>query len=191
MNIFDAMFFHPRGLWGRLGGWLMARSNRVMVGDVVALLNLQPEHTVLEIGFGPGLGLEAGAAQVTSGRVVGIDPSEAMHRQAASRNLAAIRDGKVQLHVGGVSKLPFPDASFDAAFSTNTIQLWPNPQDDLKEVLRVLRPNGVFVAALSPRARPRMSAARIEELMRTAGFEEVKSLTLPSVRAGAFGRRPG
>jgi SAM-dependent methyltransferase len=41
--------------------------------------------------------------------------------------------------------LPFRDMLFDAAFTVNTFQFWPDPARGLREIARVLAPNGRLV----------------------------------------------
>src|SRR5262245_42259295 len=50
-------FGRPKGLVGRLGGIVMAWSNRRIATRTVELLNIEPSDRVLEIGFGPGAGI--------------------------------------------------------------------------------------------------------------------------------------
>jgi hypothetical protein len=67
-------FGRPQGVLGRLGGLIMTRMNRNMAARAIALLDVQPHDRVLEIGFGPGVGIELLARVVSSGRVVGVMP---------------------------------------------------------------------------------------------------------------------
>jgi hypothetical protein len=52
-------FVQPHGLVGRLAGWDMTLrpSNRKRNRWVVALLDVQPQDHILEIGFAPGLAI--------------------------------------------------------------------------------------------------------------------------------------
>ena len=86
---------HPRGIAGRLTGWVMAhrRSNRQRNRWAVSLLDVQPSDRVLEIGFGPGVAIAELASRATRGQVYGIDHSTVMVGQASRRNAAAIRAG--------------------------------------------------------------------------------------------------
>jgi len=98
-STFVGQFRKPQGPLGQVAGFIMATrpSNRERNAWTVGLLRLEPGHTVLEIGCGPGLALKACAAQVTSGRVVGIDHSEAMVRQARRRLHAEIERHELPL----------------------------------------------------------------------------------------------
>jgi len=51
-----AQFARPTGFWGNIAGFIMGHrpSNLERNAWAISLLNLQPSHRVLEIGFGPG-----------------------------------------------------------------------------------------------------------------------------------------
>jgi ubiquinone/menaquinone biosynthesis C-methylase UbiE len=101
------MFGRPEGLLGRLGGIIMARMNRQCAAWVIDLLGIQPNDSVLEVGFGPGVGIQLLTRSVSGGYVAGVDPSEEMVRQAKARNVKAIESGWVDLRYGSVESLPF------------------------------------------------------------------------------------
>ncbi len=137
----ENMFCLPRGVLGRLGGTLMWL-DRGLPAWVVELLEIEPSDAVLEVGSGPGVGLELAAAKVREGRVVGVDPSATMLEMAQRRNRALIEAGRVELRRGTVAKLPYQDATFDKAMTMNSLHLWPDPVAGLKEVRRTLRADG-------------------------------------------------
>ena len=47
-------FKQPRGAFGALAGWMMARKNQERIRWAVREMNIQPGEQVLEIGHGPG-----------------------------------------------------------------------------------------------------------------------------------------
>jgi SAM-dependent methyltransferase len=107
--------------------------------------HLQPGMQVLDVGCGGGSITIGIAAAVAPGRVVGIDLQRseigAAQARAAERGV-----GNVEFHVGDVTAgVPFPDASFDAAFAHTVFMHLPDPVATLSEVRRVLRPGGVIV----------------------------------------------
>lgn len=57
---------------------ILGKGNASLENETVKHLNIQPDHKVLEIGFGPGIGLNAALETVkhSSGKVYGIDISE-------------------------------------------------------------------------------------------------------------------
>jgi SAM-dependent methyltransferase len=177
---------HPRGAAGSVTGWVFAHrpSNRQRNRWVVSLLDVQPADQVLEIGFGPGLAV-AELVRAGAGHVYGIDHSGVMLRQASRRNAAAIRAGLVTLINAPVDQLPAAlDGPFDAILAVNSLGFWPAPAERLAELRRRLAPGGRIAIASQPRCpgatadTARSAAAGIEDLLRRAGFTQLKTETL-------------
>ena len=60
----------------------------------------------------------------------------------------ARRNGYARLLQGNlVGALPFADESFDALVCSHVLEHLPNPKDLVREILRVLRPGGIFLMA--------------------------------------------
>ena len=100
---------------------------------------------VLEIGFGTGHGILSLARSVgESGKVCGIDISEAMCGIARERARGAGLSGIVELGCGDGASLTFEGDSFDAAFMSFTLELFDTPEiaTVLRECRRVLRRGG-------------------------------------------------
>ena len=178
---------HPRGAAGRVTAWEMAHrpSNRQRNRWVVSLLGMQPDRQVLEIGFGPGLAI-AELARAGAGHVYGIDHSGVMLRQAARRNAAAIRAGRVTLIRASVDQLPPAlERPFDAILAVNSLGFWPAPAERLAELRRRLAPGGRMAIAAQPRCpgatadTSRSAANQVENLLRSAGFTQMSTETLP------------
>ena len=178
---------HPRGTAGRVTAWEMAHrpSNRQRNRWVVSLLGMQPDGQVLEIGFGPGLAI-AELARAGAGHVYGIDHSGVMLRQAARRNAAAIRAGRVTLIRASVDQLPPAlDGPFDAILAVNSLAFWPAPAQRLAELRRRLAPGGRMAIASQPRCpgatadTSRSAAREIEDLLSDAGFTHLSTRILP------------
>src|SRR6266508_6017828 len=131
-------FGNPRGVFGKFIGNRMAKGNLYHAQWTISLLNIQPQDHILEIGFGPGVSTQLASEKASKGFVAGIDHSGTMVQTASQRNAAAIRSGLMELKQGDVSSLPFPDQSFDIAFSLHSIYFWPQPGNCLKEIQRVL-----------------------------------------------------
>jgi hypothetical protein len=62
--VFDT-FGCPRGIWGAIGGWLMARMSVKLNVWAVSKLDVQPDDHILEIGFGPGVAVQEIAEQAS------------------------------------------------------------------------------------------------------------------------------
>lgn len=143
-------FSQPTGLLGRVIGRGMARHNEREARWTVDLLAIDPDARVLEIGFGPGVAIQYAAERATRGRVSGIDRSEAMFEMARTRNAAALARGSVELTKADVRSLSYPDDSFDRAFAIHCIYFWREPAACLREIRRVLRPDGIVAITIRP-----------------------------------------
>ena len=147
----DDQYRRPAGMLGRLIGAEMAQDHQPENIWTVTLLDVQPNDQVLELGFGPGVAIQALSQRVTTGRIAGIDLSKTMLRAAAKRNAAAIRRGRVALHHGDAAHLPFEENTFDKAFGIHTIYFWRQPIAVLREVWRVLKPGGMIALTVLPK----------------------------------------
>jgi ubiquinone/menaquinone biosynthesis C-methylase UbiE len=74
-----------------------------------------------------------------------------MVEEARRRNAAAVRAGRVEIRVGDAATLPYPDESFDRAFSIHSIYFWERPADCLKELRRALKPGGLLAITIQPK----------------------------------------
>ena len=180
-------FHRPHGVGGHLAGWVMAHrsSNRERNRWVVSLLAVRPTDRVLEIGFGPGLAIDALSRLATSGMVYGIDHSAAMVRRASRRNRVAIRSGRVDLRLGSADRLPDLDGPLDVVLAVNSMGFWPDPVACLVGLRRRLRAGGRIAIASQPRCpgatseTSRQAAREIEEALTAAGFGRARVETLP------------
>jgi ubiquinone/menaquinone biosynthesis C-methylase UbiE len=139
-NILLRTFGRPQGALGRLGGIIMARMNEECGAWVTELLEIGPNESVLEVGFGPGVVIQR--LSNLAGYVAGIDPSQEMVRQAGARNAKAIGSGRVDLRQGLAESLPFDDDTFGKAIAINSMHVWPDAAAGLREIRRVLKPGG-------------------------------------------------
>lgn len=109
-----------------------------------ALLDLEPGQHVLDAGAGTGEDAQAIAALVApTGRVVGMDLSQAMVDSAQRRSLGT----PLPLHFvqGDIHALPFAENTFDRCYADKTFQHLPDPKRALAELIRVTKPGGLVV----------------------------------------------
>jgi ubiquinone/menaquinone biosynthesis C-methylase UbiE len=141
---------------------------------------------VLEIGVGSGLNFSLYGKEVEL--VYGIDPSPRLLAMARPR--AAASTVPVELLLGSATAIPLADDAVDTVVMTWTLCSIPDPLAALREMRRVLKPNGTlcFVEhGLSPEPgietwQHRITPAwrrvaggchldrKIDELIRLAGF---------------------
>src|SRR5712671_58052 len=93
---------------------------------------------VLEIGVGSGLNFPLYGKQVEF--VYGIDPSERL--LSIARRRAAASAIPVELLLGSATAIPLADDAVDTVVMTWTLCSIPDPLAALREMRRVLKPNG-------------------------------------------------
>ena len=138
--------------WGFnvLGG----RKHEAFRQRIVELAKLRCDENVLDAGCGTGLTILRIAEQHPGCKVYGVDLSPKMIEVA--RNDAAKRGLDVNLRVGSITDLPYPDAAFEVVLTNimfHHLDLAEKRQA-VAEIARVLRPAGRYVSAeFGPRAR--------------------------------------
>lgn len=179
-------FARPAGLLGRLAGRIMSKSD---ADDhwIVEVLAPRPDDRVLDLGCGPGVALGLIAERASDGLVCGVDPSPVMLRQAAARVNGSGRGSAVELKQGVASALPYPDGHFTKACTLHSVYFWPSLDAGLRELYRVLRPDGRLVVAVrmhrdgarvfepSRYGYTDADVDRIVQALGTAGFHDVAS----------------
>ena len=120
----------------------------------------------------------------------GIDYSEVSVELSRETNETYIADGRMAIHQASVDELPFEDDSFDKVITVESFYFWPDHDKGLKEIRRVLKPNGKLLiicevygdAPLSPRERENIqkytmsnpTRAEYRELLERNGLRDVE-----------------
>lgn len=169
-GILMRMFGRPRGFLARLGGPIMARTNRTAAAWVIGLLEIQPHDSAVEIGFGPGVAIQLLAEMAGRGIVAGVDSSREMVEQAIARNRQGIQRERIDLRHGSAESLPFDSDRFDKALAINSLQVWHDPLAGLREIRRVLKPGGRIALGFTPHSG--QTSAGLPEMLAAAGFAE-------------------
>ena len=95
---------------------------------------------VLEIATGPGL-LAKHVAPAAK-RMIATDYSDGMIAEAKKGDCP----GNLTFEVADAMNLPYADNSFDAVLIANALHIVPDPEKALREIDRVLRPDGILIA---------------------------------------------
>ncbi len=104
-------------------------------------VTLNPQPFVLDLGCGTGRLLHRLALNFPDLRGIGLDLSPQMLRQGRKKNQHRER---IIFKQGNSHQLPFANNQFDAVFNTISFLHYPNPDEVLKEVSRVLKNGGYF-----------------------------------------------
>lgn len=124
-------------------------------------LDLQPQDDLLDVGCGSG-GLLEKAARVRF--VAGLDASEIQLGLARRRLADRLATGTAELVLGDAAALPWEDGRFNAVASLNCLKFLPDPDQGLREMLRVLRPGGRVLIMIDPRVKDAAKPGRANAL---------------------------
>jgi len=116
-------------------------------GNPVALAELQPGQTVLDLGCGAGLDCFLAARRVgPTGQVIGVDMTPEMLARARA-NAETGGYSNVEFREGDIEALPVEDASVDVVISNCVLNLVPDKEKAFREIFRVLRPGGYLAVS--------------------------------------------
>jgi SAM-dependent methyltransferase len=111
-------------------------------GNPVAVADLRPGETVLDLGSGGGIDVLLSARRVgPSGFAYGVDMTDDMLTLARA-NAAKAGAGNVEFLKGEIEAVPLPDAAVDVVISNCVINLSTDKPAVLAEMFRVLVPGG-------------------------------------------------
>jgi demethylmenaquinone methyltransferase/2-methoxy-6-polyprenyl-1,4-benzoquinol methylase len=111
---------------------------------VLAIVNSTNPDTILDIATGTG-DLALLMSETNATKIVGLDISAGMldvgRKKIDQKNLS----NKIEMILGDSEKMPFDDNTFDAITVAFGVRNFETLEKGLLEILRVLKPNGVFV----------------------------------------------
>ncbi len=111
---------------------------------VVAIVKNSNPQQVLDIATGTG-DLAINLVKTGASEVVGLDLSEGMLAVGRKKIAEKKLSDKIQMVQGDSEALPFEDNSFDAITVAFGVRNFEDLEKGLEEILRVLKPGGVFV----------------------------------------------
>jgi arsenite methyltransferase len=112
------------------------------VGNPLALGDIRPGETVLDLGSGAGMDSILAARRVGhSGKVIGVDVTEEMTAKAR-RNAEITGATNVEFRLAEADALPVADETVDVVISNGVFNLCLDKAKVLAELFRVLKPGG-------------------------------------------------
>jgi ubiquinone/menaquinone biosynthesis C-methylase UbiE len=137
-----------RKFWDRFAGnydsfikKTLEKTYKKVIENIEAELDIN--KTVLEIGTGTGIIPFTICSKVSS--IIATDISPEMIR-ISNQKLKDSNIRNIDFQVQDSYNLTFPDRSFDVVIASNILHLLYEPDKPIKEVMRVLKDDGVFIA---------------------------------------------
>ncbi len=136
---------HPHGKNGIDVANTMFESNYTMILNSYQALTLQDNDTLLEIGHGNGAHLPM-VLQLAKGIIFyGLEVSKTMYQEAKRLHFSKEKENQINFSLYKGNKIPYKKDSISKIVTVNTIYFWKNPKDFMKEIARVLKPNGTCI----------------------------------------------
>jgi 24-methylenesterol C-methyltransferase len=111
----------------------------------VDLINVKPGDRILDVGCGVGGPMRAIAAH-SRAKVVGITINDYQVNRARTHNKKAGLDSLCEVVQGNFLEMPFPENSFDGAYSIEATCHAPKLEEVYAEIFRVLKPGSLYVS---------------------------------------------
>lgn len=111
---------------------------------VVKMVSDTNPEAVLDIATGTG-DLAISLAKTGAKRIVGLDLSEGMLAVGRKKIQEEGLTGRIEMIQGDSEALPFEDNTFDGITVAFGVRNFENLEKGLAEILRVLKPGGIFV----------------------------------------------
>lgn len=179
----DDLLINARNPKGELGNELIDDMNvnhEKLAQWSLTHLKISDDDIILDIGCGGGVNVER-FLKITENKVYGIDYSPLAVERSSKLNKSAIDADRCEIIEASVSNLPFNDNTFDIATAFETVYFWSDFVNDLKEIKRVLKDDGIIFIANEAQPSDDERQKHIVELldMKIYSAEElVKSLKM-------------
>jgi len=139
-RVYETPVWYPLAVSAATAG---RSSSEELVERVAESVASEGANDVVDVACGTGFFARGIARSAPEATVYGVDASEEMLRRAVHK---ARHEGvSLELARADACALPYADASFDAATCCGALHLLPDPEGALREMARVLRPEGLLV----------------------------------------------
>ena len=111
---------------------------------ILKMVSMTYPKNILDIATGTG-DLAILMANTSAEKIIGLDISAGMLEVGKQKINAKNLNKKIEMVLGDSEKIPYDDNFFDAVTVAFGIRNFENLEIGLSEILRVLKPNGIFV----------------------------------------------
>jgi SAM-dependent methyltransferase len=178
-------FKKPRGLLGKIISDLMIVGNRSAYENMIRDLKIEANDNILEIGYGPGVGIGLISRRPESCNIYGIDYSELMYKRASKRNFRFIKTNRVHLMFGDFVETELSTTGFDKIFCINVVYFWDDLLKPFEKVKSLLKDDGTFCIYMAGKDElnkakftkngifNKYSIGQIVNALKSTGFHEI------------------
>lgn len=135
---------NPYGEGGKTMLDLMNEHHYEMTGWGLSKVCFHDNDKILDIGCGGGMTVKRLHDMYPDAEITGVDYSETSIEKSTELNRAEAEKGSLKFVHASVEALPFENDTFDKIVTVESFYFWPDPQENLKEVYRVLNDGGKF-----------------------------------------------
>ncbi|EWM53663.1 HAD-IIB family hydrolase [Ruminococcus flavefaciens] len=139
---------NPRKPHGEAGKEMlngMSEKHSPVTAWAFSFFDFKEDDRILDIGCGAGEAIRKMSSEVANGKIYGVDYSDLSVKLSTEHNSKDVECGKVSIISASVEMLPFENNSLDKIITIESFYFWPDPQENLKEVYRVLDKGGKFL----------------------------------------------
>jgi arsenite methyltransferase len=130
--------------YAKLPGYVPDADLALGCGLPTEFAQIKPGNTVVDLGSGAGNDCFIARSVVgETGRVIGIDMTEAMIEKAKS-NAAKLGFKNVEFRLGDIDNMPIENKTADVVVSNCVMNLVPNKQKAFAEAFRIIKSGGHF-----------------------------------------------
>lgn len=140
----EQMFDTISGNYDSLNRMISLGTDQGWRRKVLKMVSYTNPESILDIATGTG-DLAILLSKSNAKRIVGLDLSAGMLEVGKEKVKALGLQDKIEMIQGDSENLPFQDNTFDAITVAFGIRNFENLEKGLSEILRVLKPNGIFV----------------------------------------------
>jgi ubiquinone/menaquinone biosynthesis C-methylase UbiE len=188
MTVFSKIgmqFKKPTGVLGKIVSNLMIIGNRSAYKTLIKDLSIQKNDKILEIGYGPGIGISLISKRFETCDLYGIDFSGLMYRKASWKNRQIIKKNRVHLLFGDFVETEISTRCFDKIFCINVVYFWDDLKKPFERVKSLLKDNGIFCFYMAKKDDlnkakfttddifNKYTIEQISEALKSAGFNKI------------------
>ncbi len=140
----EQMFDTISGNYDNLNRMISLGTDQGWRRNVLKMVSATNPKSILDIATGTG-DLAILLSKSNANRIVGLDLSAGMLEVGKVKVKALGLSEKIEMIQGDSENLPFQDNTFDAITVAFGVRNFENLEKGLSEILRVLKPNGIFV----------------------------------------------